>query len=214
MSNFTKQMEMWASRFGKEYTDRNPRSLQELESVYKEMYGITRAEMNARFIGEFDKDVRVLEIGSGTGMQLLCLQEAGFKNLYGIELQPYAVELAKSNTRGINIIQGSAFYVPFRDGFFDLVFTSGLLIHIAPEDIGGVLDEIYRCTKSYVWHLEYYSPVCTSIPYCGHENLLWKTDFAKLFLNRFQDLRLVKEEYFKWLANASNIDAMFLLRKV
>ena len=212
MSNFTKQMEMWASRFGKEYTDRNPRSLQELESVYKEMYGISRAEMNARFIGEFDKDVRVLEIGAGTGMQLLCLQEAGFKNLYYIELQPYAVELAKSNTRGINIIQGSAFDAPFKDCFFDLVFTSGVLIHIRPEDIAAALDEIYRCSNHYIWCFEYYAPNYTQINYRDHKDLLWKTDFSKLFLERFSHLRLVRQELYKDL-DSDNVDMMFLLEK-
>lgn len=51
------------------------------------------------------------------GNQLLCLQNAGFNNLYSIELQPYAVELSKSRAEGINIIQGSAFYIPFKDDF-------------------------------------------------------------------------------------------------
>jgi len=205
-------MQEWAGQFGKEYTDRNALSLQEMESLYKRNYGITRTEMNSKFLGNLDRDIKVLEVGSNIGNQLLCLQEAGFKNLYGIELQSYAVELSKSRTKGVNIIQGSAFDIPFRDDFFDLVFTSGLLIHIAPDDINAVLDEIYRCTKQYIWCFEYYSDEYTQINYRGQADLLWKTNFSKLFLKRFKNLGLVREEFFKYL-NDNNVDSMFLLRK-
>ncbi|MDD5511007.1 MAG: methyltransferase domain-containing protein [Dehalococcoidales bacterium] len=213
MNKFTKQMQAWAGNFGQDYTDRNALSLQEVERLYKERLGITRTEMNSRFVGDLNRDITVLEVGSNIGNQLLLLQNIGFKNLYDIELQPYAVELSKNRTKGINIIQGSAFDIPFKDGYFDLVFTSGLLIHIAPYDIANVLDEIYRCTKKYIWCFEYYSDVYTQIDYRGHAELLWKTDFAKLFLNRFRNMTLVKEEHFKYLNN-DNVDTMLLLRKI
>ena len=212
MVKFTKQMLQWAGDFGKEYTDRNACSLEELDSIYQKNYGITRTEMTARFIGNFDRNLRILEVGSNDGNKLLCLQNMGFKNLYGIELQSYAVELSKRKTRGINIIQGSAFDIPFKDDFFDLVFTSGVLIHIAPEDINGVLDEIYRCTSKYIWGFEYYSDTHTSISYRGQADLLWKANFSRLFLDRFSNLKMVREEHFKYL-DSDNIDAMFLLEK-
>ena len=213
MSKFTRQMGEWAGDFGKEYTDRNALTLEEMELLYKKQYGVTRTEMNSKFIGDFDKDMRVLEVGSNIGNQLLCLQKSGFKNLYGIELQSYAVESSKSRTKGINIIQGSAFDIPFKDDFFDLVFTSGLLIHIAPEDITAVLDEIYRCTSKYIWGFEYYAEVYTEVSYRGHTELLWKANFSRLFLEQLKNLCLVREEYFKWLDTSNNIDFMFLVQK-
>lgn len=212
MNRLTKQTQEWAGQFGKEYTDRNALSPQEMDLLYKERYGITRTEVNSKFISNFDKDVKVLEVGSNIGNQLLCLQKARLKNLYGIELNSYAVELSKSRTKGINIIQGSAFDIPFKDSFFDLVFTSGLLIHIAPNDINTALDEIYRCTRQYIWCFEYYSEEYTQIPYRGHADLLWKANFSKLFLNRFSNLRLVREEFFKYV-DSDNVDVMFLLEK-
>jgi len=212
MSKLKRQMEEWAGIFGKEYTDRNALSLQEMEALYKEHYGITRTEMNSKFIGDFDRDMKILEVGSNIGNQLLLLQKMEFKNLYGIELQPYAVELAKSRTQGINIIRGSAFDSPFRDCFFDMVFTSGLLIHIAPDDITAVLDEIYRCTKRYIWGMEYFAETYTQVEYRGHNDLLWKTDFPKLFLDRFANIKFVKKKFFKYMNN-DNVDVMFLLLK-
>jgi len=212
MDEVSKQMHEWEGQFGKEYTDRNAVSLDELDVMYRTNYGITRTEMNSRFIGDLDRSSRILEVGSNIGNQLLCLQKAGFRSLYGIELQSYAVELSKCRTTGINIVEGSAFDIPFKDGFFDLVFTAGLLIHISPEDITAVLDEIYRCSKRHIWGFEYYADAYTEIPYRGHTDLLWKTNFAKLWLERFKTLRLVKEERFKY-TNSDNIDAMFLLQK-
>jgi pseudaminic acid biosynthesis-associated methylase len=208
----TEQMKTWAGNFGKEYTDRNALSLQELDLLYRGYFGMTRTEMNQDFVAGFNKDMKILEVGSNIGNQLLLLQQMGFKNLYGIELQPYAVELSKSRTTGINIIYGSAFDIPFRDCFFDMVFTSGLLIHIAPEDIAAVLDEIYRCTKKYIWGMEYFAKTYTQIEYREHSDLLWKTNFPKLFLDRFANIKLVKKKFFKYL-NDDNVDIMFLLLK-
>ncbi len=212
MAKFTKQMKKWGGRFGKEYTNRNAHSLNDMENLYKERYGSTRTEMNSEFISDFDRDVRILEVGSNVGNQLLCLQEMGFNNLYGIELQSYAVELSKSRTKCINIIEGSAFDVPFKNSYFDLVFTSGVLIHLNPSDIRMIVKEIYRCTKEYIWGFEYYADNYTEILYRGHKNLLWKNDFAKLYCDQFSDLELVKEKHFEYIDN-NNVDAMFLLKK-
>jgi pseudaminic acid biosynthesis-associated methylase len=208
----TDQVHEWEGQFGKEYTDRNPLSFEEMESLYRGNYGITRTEINSRFLGHMDKNIKILEVGSSVGIQLVCLQSAGFKNLYGIELQSYAVELSKNRTKNINIIQGSAFDIPFKDGFFDLVFTSGVLIHISPDDISKAIDEMYRCTSRNIWGFEYFADKYTQVPYRGHDNLLWKTDFASLFLERFHDLKLIKEERYKYLNN-DNVDTMYLLQK-
>jgi pseudaminic acid biosynthesis-associated methylase len=137
----------------------------------------------------------------------------GFVNLYGIELQSYAVELSKARTKRINIIEGSAFDIPYKDGYFDLVFTSGVLIHINPSDIVWALREILRCTREYIWGFEYYADEHTEITYRGHKELLWKADYAKLYLQQFEDLKIAKEERLKYL-DSDNIDTMFLLKKI
>jgi len=212
MDKTTKQMQEWAGQFGKEYTNRNALSLEETELLYSKKYGILRSEMNAEFVGKLDRNMKILEVGSNIGIQLLYLQQAGFQNLYGIEINDYAVELSKSKTKGINIIKGSAFDIPFKDGFFDLVFTSGVLIHIAPQDIGRVLDEMYRCTTKFIWGFEYYAEAYTQVKYGETTDLLWKTDFARLFLERISDLKLVNERHYAYRSD-ENVDTMFLLQK-
>jgi len=103
------QAKEWCSEFGKEYTDRNTLSLDKLDGLYKTNYGITRLQLNKLFLSKFSRDIRILEVGSNTGNQLLLLQKMGFKNLWGIEINNYAVENSKKRTKDINIIKASAF---------------------------------------------------------------------------------------------------------
>jgi pseudaminic acid biosynthesis-associated methylase len=212
MGNFTNQTQQWSSEFGKKYTDRNPHTIVVMDELYKKQFGLTRTELNLMFLSNLDRSIKILEIGSNVGVQLQGLQGIGFESLYGIELQPYAVEVSKQNTKNINLIQGSAFDIPFKDSYFDLVFTSGVLIHISPDDINIAMREIYRCTSEYIWGFEYYADRYSEIPYRGRSNLLWKADFAKLYLDTFQDLELEKETRIKYL-DSDNVDSMFLIRK-
>ena len=92
------------------------------------------------------------------------------------------------------------------------MFTSGVLIHISPSYIKKVITEIHRCAKNYIWGFEYYADAYAQVPYRGKKNMLWKTDFAKLYLDSFNDLTLVKERKMKYLYD-QNVDAMFLLKK-
>ncbi|MHB8117231.1 MAG: pseudaminic acid biosynthesis-associated methylase [Methanothrix sp.] len=212
MHNLTEQASKWSGAFGREYTERNPQSIEEMEELYTSNYGLTRTELNRRFLENLDRSMRILEVGSNVGNQLLCLQRMGFERLYGIELQSYAVEISKSKSKNINIIQGEASDIPFKDSFFDMVFTSGVLIHIAPKKLPDVLREIHRCTKKYIFGFEYYSDETKEIPYRGNSDLLWKADFAGKYIELFDDLTLIKEERIKYIRN-ENIDAMFLLKK-
>ncbi|MBW8015831.1 MAG: methyltransferase domain-containing protein [Planctomycetes bacterium] len=208
----TSQMSEWMNDFGNNYVDRNCSSLSELNSLYQNNYNVTRTMLNEEFLSGLDKNIRILEVGSNVGAQLLCLQDMGFKNLFGIEINKYAIEKSKENTKDINIIFGSAFDVPYKTGFFDLVYTSGVLIHISPSDIKAALKEIYRCSSQYIWGFEYYANSYEEVNYRGNDGLLWKTDFAALYKSVFEDLELVKEKKVKY-CNDENIDNMYLLEK-
>ena len=210
--NITKQLKKWKNSFGKEYTDRNSFSVAQLDNLYKKRYGLTRTKLNIDFIGKLNKKIKILEVGSNVGNQLLMLQKMGFKNLFGLEPLEYAVELSKKRSIGINIIQGSAFDIPFKDNYFDLVFTSGVLIHINPKDIRKAMKEIYRCSNKYIWGFEYFSKKYQEVNYRGEKNLLWKADFPRLYIQNFSDLKLIKVKYIKYLQD-KNIDEMFILKK-
>ena len=92
------------------------------------------------------------------------------------------------------------------------MFTSGVLIHIAPEDLPGAMDEIHRCAGTFIWGMEYYAPSVTEVNYRSHTGLLWKMDYARRYLERFKDLELVRERHVPYL-EGPNVDTVFLLRK-
>ncbi len=209
-------MKFWSGEFGKDYTDRNSRDQATWDKFYTDYYGITKIDMNQEFIGSLDKSARILEVGCNTGMQLMGLQRMGFEYIYGVELQHYAVEKAKEFTKGINIIQGSGFDLPFKDNYFDVTCTNGVLIHIEPNDLIKIMSEMVRTTKKYIWGFEYYADSITNINYRGNEGFLWKADYAELFLKNFSNLRLIKKTIFPMIneTEKGNKDIMYLIEKV
>ncbi len=205
-------MQAWSNEFGKNYTDRNLRSPEETDVLFQSNLGLTRSQLNEEFLGNLDRNIAILEVGSNVANQLVLLQKMGFSRLYGIDVQYNAINLACERTQGIHFVRGTAFDIPFKDNFFDLVFTSGVLIHIHPMDIETTLSEIYRCTKSYIWGYEYYSAVHENIVYRGRKDLLWRGNFVQLYLKHFPDLSIIKEKRFPYL-DLDQSDSMFLLCK-
>lgn len=208
----TLQEEFWAKDFGKEYTERNIYSTHEaLDNFYKGMIGLARSDMNKEFLSNLEIN-NILEVGCNIGNQLNMLQYQGYKNLYGIDIQSYAVQKAKELTKDVNIIEGSIFDIPFKDKFFDLVFTSGVLIHISPNDIKRAMREIYRVSKRYIWGYEYFDDDYREIEYRGNKDRLWKGNYSEMYRELFSDLVLIKEKKYSNVGN-DNVDVMYLLEK-
>lgn len=209
----TQQEKVWKTKFGEEYNLRNVFDNKGLDDVYVSDIGITRTAMNEDFIGFLDRKARILEVGCNIGIQLVNLQEMGFENLYGIELQPHAFELARQRTKGINIIQGTAYDIPFKDNFFDMVFSNRVLIHMNPDHIHEALKEIYRTSGKYIYGSEYFAEELTEIKgYHGETNIAWKRDFAGEYQNLFPGLKLLKEKKYKYTFN-DDVDSTFLFEK-
>lgn len=207
----TIQEKFWTSKFAKEYIKRNNRSNKELDQFYLEHLGIARSEINKDFLGKLRIN-NLLEVGCNIGNQLRLLQSQGFKNLYGIEIYNLAVETSKQLNHDLNIINGSGFDIPFKDSYFNLVFTSGVLIHIHPRDIKNIMKEIYRTSKKYIWGVEFYHPKHIRIDYRGNKNYHWKGDFAKMYLDYIPGLKLIKEHRYEKIKNQTWTS--FLLKKI
>ena len=208
----TEQTAVWKSDFGREYTDRNTLSPEALDALYLKNYGVSRSAINESALRNIKQHAGLLEVGCNTGNQLLLLQKMGYANLSGIELQPYAFEIAQQRLPAVSLKLGSATAIPYADSSFDVVFTSGVLIHISPDDLPRAMDEIHRCSRTYIWGLEYYAREVAEVCYRGHDGLLWKMDYAARYLERYPDLALVSEQRLPYL-EGSNVDTVFVLKK-
>jgi pseudaminic acid biosynthesis-associated methylase len=208
----TAQTRVWQGEFGRAYTDRNTLEMAELDALWSRNYGVSRSAINQIFLEGIPRSASFLEVGCNVGNQLLLLQAQGYSQLTGIELQSYALAGARSRLKNVALQQGSALALPFEDEAFDVVFTSGVLIHIAPDDLPQAMSEIHRCARHYIWGAEYFSPELTAVNYRGNDDLLWKMDYARKYLTLFPDLDLVKERRLQYLDN-NNVDTVFLLKK-
>ena len=90
----TEQIKFWKGEFGDEYTQRNSENPDEL---YKRQFGITRTELNNDFLSDLNKNISILEIGCNRGIQLNTLEKNGFNNLWGIEINKKALQIAREN---------------------------------------------------------------------------------------------------------------------
>src|SRR5690242_13404634 len=208
----TAQTRVWQGEFGRAYTDRNTLEMAELDALWSRNYGVSRSAINQTFLEGIPRSASFLEVGCNVGNQLLLLQAQGYTQLTGIELQSYALAGARSRLKNVALQQGSALALPFEDQAFDVVFTSGVLIHIAPDDLPRAMSEIHRCARHYIWGAEYFSPELTAVNYRGNDDLLWKMDYSRKYLTLFDDLELVKERRLQYLEN-NNVDTVFLLKK-
>ncbi|MEO8843754.1 MAG: methyltransferase domain-containing protein [Kofleriaceae bacterium] len=91
-----------------------------------------------------------------------------------------------------NVMCATAFDLPFKDGFADLAFTSGVLIHIAPADLAKAMAEIYRVSRRYIVAIEYDAPIEQEIQYRGNGDSLWKRDHGGLWQAAYPSLKLLR----------------------
>ena len=184
--NEEKQLKAWTGDFGNDYIQRNELAEWEIPLVAKAFQQIFK---NVE-IGS------VLEVGSNVGKNL-----AAIKSIMDEDIKIYAVEPNKTahdklvENAGVTGITKSwncdAFNLPLDEGSVDLVFTSGVLIHIHPEDLGRATDEIVRVSGKYILCMEYFSHEPEEKSYRGEEGLLFKRDFGAYYLDRFENLECV-----------------------
>jgi pseudaminic acid biosynthesis-associated methylase len=174
---------LWAGQFGDDYVERN------LEA------GAARAAFWRSILTEFPVE-RVLEVGCNVGANLQWLAgtlPAGA--VYGIDVNERALERLRATLPQVNALWSVARELPFRDRWFDLVFSAGVLIHQPPETLPLVMAEIVRCSRRYVLCAEYHAPEPTEVPYRGQAGALFKRDFGALYQQMFPELTLRKQGF-------------------
>jgi len=177
------QLQAWEGDFGDSYTDRNMLDWRLRVPAFREMLAGLSIQ-------------RLLEVGCNRGHNLVALADMlGGEDIVGVEPNEHALALARAATTRAGFLHGNVFDLPFKDGFFDLVFTAGVLIHLPAADLPAALAEIHRVSRRYVLAIEYFAEHETAIPYRGRDDLLWKRDFCRSYQEQFPGLQVVKSGY-------------------
>lgn len=188
----TEQEDFWATDFGNQYLQRN---------------ALTHDRV-AKKLGVWSSIMRhcsapissILELGANVGINLrafsLLLPQA---ELTGLEINPQAAEILR-NTLNVKdsrnkVIENSLLeFSPERT--WDLVFTSGVLIHIDPDALPQAYALMAEASSRYVCIVEYYNPNPVEVPYRGHARKLFKRDFAGEFLELHSEFKLQNYGFF------------------
>jgi pseudaminic acid biosynthesis-associated methylase len=205
-----KQTEFWKGEFGDYYVDRND-SIEKLNESYVKSTGISVEQIFRNFFDSMDRENTILELGCNIGLKLSILKKMGFKNLFGLEINKKAYEIAKRNNPEITFINSSIEYCDFHGKKFDVVFTAGVLIHIDPKILESAVKKMIDLTNQYIFGFEYYSDDLVQVEYREHSDVLWKQNFPNLFRKLYPKIQTVKEEKF-YHANMDLWDIAYLLK--
>lgn len=180
MSYKTEQEGFWAGSFGDEYTERNSQG--------------DRTGLFARVLARTNGIASVTELGANMGLNLLAIRNL-LPNcrLRGVEINKSAFARLNSIS-DISAHHGSL--LEFSAPPADLTFTSGVLIHIAPEALPTAYRKLYELSSRYIVLIEYYNPTPVEVPYRGHSGRMFKRDWAGDMMDMFADLHLVDYGFF------------------
>lgn len=169
-------VELWKSAFGNDYTARNDRStLPAREQLWKTL-----------FPRHCDS---VLEIGANVGLNLEAISQRSACQMFATEPN----DMARAQLEALGLCEivttDTADFLSYPDNSADLVFTSGVLIHVPPDKLLKSMQEMHRVARRWIIVGEYFAPSEEMIPYRGHTDALWRRDYGSLFLDTFPNLR-------------------------
>lgn len=200
----TNQELFWQGEFGDEYISRNnsDKLLESNRNLFEKILAHT-ADIES-----------ILELGCNIGLNLEAIKSLKPElQLSGVEINVKAADIAQQ--LGIGPIYRTTILkdmdVPNK---YDLTFTKGVLIHINPGKLSEAYENLVNYSKKYILICEYYNPQPVSIPYRGHNDKLFKRDFANELIKTF-DLELIEYGFVYHGDNSYPQDDLtwFLLKK-
>ena len=175
----TRLERLWGGEFGDQYVDRNT-EFGVRENFWSSMFGTHATEVG-----------RVLEVGCNLGGNLQWVtKHVEPHEVYGVDINHKALTRLRAEVPGVNALWSPARELPFRDKWFDLVFTMGVLIHQPDDTLPLVMAEMVRTSRRFVLCGEYFAESEEEVPYRGETGALFRRDYGGLFLRLFPELEL------------------------
>lgn len=113
-------------------------------------YNIFQKFWHTRRIAEIKKIYpnpkgNIADIGCHSGFLTAEIVDANEKNLYGLDISPQAIKVAKKRLKNGTFVRGDAHALPYKNNFFDVVYCLEMLEHVNNPEL--VLREIKRVLK-------------------------------------------------------------------
>jgi len=174
------QEKFWAGKFGDDYTVR----IDNNAWIESNIAFFSNALVRTREIKT------TLELGCNCGLNLAALEYFDPSiTKTGVDVNAKALHQLSVMFDEMHLDQPFTYHSTaanfVTDERYDLVFTKGLLIHIAPEQLPAVYDKMVELSSRYILIAEYYNPVPVEVPYRGFNGKLFKRDFAGEMLDNY-----------------------------
>lgn len=174
---------LWSSEFGDAYVERNRAA------------GNRREPFWQKVLAEFSAQT-VLEVGCNIGANLRWIAALRPpQQVYGVDINLKALNELRRTLPDVNAIWSPGRDLPFRDRWFDLVFTMGVLIHQPESALPLVMAEIVRCSRRYVLCGEYFAEQTTEVPYRDQSGALFKRNYGRIYQELFPELSLLHQGF-------------------
>jgi pseudaminic acid biosynthesis-associated methylase len=171
----TKQEDFWAGEFGDIYTERNG----------GEHLITSNLVMFSKILKSTPEVRSIVELGCNSGLNLQALNKINENfDLCGYEINKIAANKAKELNIA-EIVNCSILEKIDSNKKYDLAFTKGVLIHINPNELEKVYQNLYDISNKYILIAEYYNPTPVMVEYRGNKERLYKDDFAGNLISKF-----------------------------
>lgn len=177
-----------------------------LERLWAGDFGDAYAERNAdadRGRAEFWSDVlerlaptSVLEVGCNVGGNLRWIAESVEPSMVaGIDVNSAALSVLSERLPEVDARLATGRDLPYADESFDLVFTTGVLIHQASGDLEAMMKEIVRCSRRWILCGEYADDHEVEVPYRGQPGALFRRDYGSIYKQLAPSLSLAESGF-------------------
>ena len=158
----------WAGEFGDSYTARNQIDWRKRVPFWSRVMADTGARS-------------ILEVGCNAGWNLTAIKTSSpWTRAVGIDVNAKA--LRQADSAGLKVWKETIDQVvDGQEGLYEMVFTTGVLIHISKPQLEQTMRDIVKASARWVLAIEYGAEAEEEILYRGQPNMLWKRPYGAMY---------------------------------
>lgn len=178
----------WIGGFGDQYQIRNASSWTSVKNrskLFEQVFEAMERGSNRQFPSS------IIEVGAGAGDNLRAIDMIYDRSKMPVKLMGCDPNEAarKAIADVADAMPGEIGSLPYNDGAADMVFTSGVLVHVPPDELINSMKELLRVSKRWILSIEYFNPTPQEVRYRGNDGMLWRRDFGSTWMDLAPELK-------------------------